>query len=149
MVQIRKAIASDCESMLALIQELAIFEKEPEAVVVTTEQMKEWGFGNNPLYWAFVAENEQREIIGLALCYSRYSTWKGPRCYLEDIIVTESYRGKGVGAQLFDVVKNDAQQKGFTGMIWQVLEWNEPAINFYKKLEAKFDAEWVNVSIDF
>jgi ribosomal protein S18 acetylase RimI-like enzyme len=151
MVEIRKAIASDCKEMLALIKELAIFEKEPTAVVVTEDQMAEWGFGTNPLYWAFVAEENldgKNTIVGLALCYTRYSTWKGPRCYLEDIIVTEKYRSKGIGSQLFKAVRDDAQQKGFSGMIWQVLEWNEPAINFYKKLNANFDAEWVNVSIE-
>jgi GNAT superfamily N-acetyltransferase len=148
MTTIRKATEQDCAAMLALVKELAEYEKALDQVSVIEEKMQEWGYGTNPLYWAFVAE-QNNVIVGLALCYTRYSTWKGPRCYLEDIIVTESMRGQGIGALLFEAVHADAQEKNFTGMLWQVLDWNEPAINFYKKYDVQFDAEWVNVSIDF
>jgi ribosomal protein S18 acetylase RimI-like enzyme len=88
-------------------------------------------------------------VIGMALYYIRYSTWKGSRVYLEDLIVSESFRGKGVGKLLLDALVDRARQEGYSGMMWQVLDWNEPAINFYKKYNARFDDEWVNVHIDF
>jgi GNAT superfamily N-acetyltransferase len=143
---IRRAVAADCARLLELIKELALYEKAPEEVTVTLEHFTESGFGQNPVWWAFVAEVDG-EIKGFALYYIRYSTWKGQRMYLEDILVTESYRGKGLGKLLFDRLIEEAKEKKLSGIVWQVLEWNEPAINFYKKYDADFGFEWVNCSI--
>jgi GNAT superfamily N-acetyltransferase len=144
---IRRAERKDCKRLLELVQELATYEKAPNEVTVTLEHFEESGFGANPVWWAFVAE-EENAILGFALYYIRYSTWKGQRMYLEDLVVTKSARGKGVGKKLFDVLIEEAKEKKFHGIVWQVLEWNEPAINFYKKFNAKFDPEWVNCSIE-
>jgi len=146
-ITLRRAVKEDCPRLLELITELAIYEKAPNEVTVTPEHFIESGFGKNPLWWAFVAE-ENGVILGFALYYIRYSTWKGQRMYLEDIIVTEKARGKGIGRLLMDRLIAEAKEKKFSGIMWQVLEWNEPAINFYKRYNAKFDPEWVNCNID-
>ena len=132
--------------MMELIHELALFEHAPEEVTVTLEHFAESGFGPQPVWWAFVAE-EDGEIQGFALYYIRYSTWKGQRMYLEDIIVTEAARGRGLGKQLMEALITEAAEKKFVGIVWQVLEWNEAAMRFYEKFNARFDAEWVNASI--
>lgn len=147
-ILIRKARKTDCARMMELIQELAVYEKAPDEVTVSLSHFEESGFGSNPVWWAFVAE-VNGVVIGMALYYVRYSTWKGQRMYLEDILVTEEMRGKKIGSLLFDALIKEAKEKGFSGMNWQVLEWNEPAINFYKKYNANFDPEWVNCSIVF
>ncbi len=147
-IVIRRAAAQDCERLMELVNELAVYEKAPEEVTVTLEHFIESGFGKNPVWWAFVAEADG-VVQGFALYYIRYSTWKGQRMYLEDILVTESMRGKNLGKLLFDRLIEEAKEKKFTGIVWQVLEWNEPAIHFYKKYEASFDGEWVNCSINF
>ena len=144
---IRRATKEDCPRLLELVRELAVYEKAPNEVTVTLEHFTESGFGPNPVWWAFCAE-ENGIVQGFALYYIRYSTWKGQAMYLEDILVTESMRGRGMGKLLFDRLIVEAKEKGFNRMVWQVLEWNEPAINFYKKYRANFDAEWVNCSID-
>lgn len=143
---IRKATKEDCTRILALIQELAIFEKAPDEVTVTLEHFIQSGFGNQPVWWAFVAEQEGI-VQGFALYYIRYSTWKGQRMYLEDLLVTETMRGLGIGMKLFSALIEEAKEKKLNGIVWQVLDWNESAINFYKKLNASFDSEWVNCSI--
>lgn len=143
---IRRAEKQDCKQIFELVQELACYEKAPNEVTVSIEHFTESGFGQNPVWWAFVAE-ENNVIRGFALYYIRFSTWKGQRMYLEDLVVTEAMRGKGIGMQLFEVLINEAKEKGFTGIVWQVLDWNEPAINFYKKLNATFDNGWVNCAI--
>lgn len=147
MVQIRRAERKDCKRLLELIYELAVYEKAPNEVTVTLEHFEESGFGENPVWWGFVAEDEGL-IIGFTLYYIRYSTWKGQRMYLEDFLVTEKARGKGVGKLLFDRLIEEAKAKKFNAIVWQVLEWNEPAINFYKKYNASFDGEWFNCAIE-
>lgn len=136
---------------MELVRELAEYEKAAEEVTVTLEHFEAAGFGTNPVWKAFVATTEingQEVIHGMALYYTRYSTWKGCRMYLEDIIVTESWRGKGIGKLFFDQLMKEAKEKQFSGIMFQVLEWNTPAINFYKKYTNKFDPEWLNVSIE-
>ncbi len=146
-ITIRRAVKEDCPRLLELIKELAVYEKAPDEVTVTLAHFTESGFGEKPVWWAFVAE-ENGIISGFALYYIRYSTWKGQAMYLEDILVTEAARGKGIGKLLFDRLMEEAREKKFNRIIWQVLEWNEPAINFYRKYHAQFDGEWLNVSID-
>ncbi|XVJ64692.1 MAG: GNAT family N-acetyltransferase [Lacibacter sp.] len=145
-IQIRRAVKEDCARLLELVNELALYEKAPQEVTVTLKHFEESGFGKNPVWWAFVAE-ENGLILGFALYYVRYSTWKGQRMYLEDILVTENARGKGIGKLLMDQLIVEAKERNLNGIVWQVLEWNEPAINFYKKYNASFDPEWVNCSI--
>lgn len=145
-INIRRAVKEDCPRLLELIQELAEYEKAPNDVTVTLEHFIESGFGEKPVWWAFVAEVD-RIVQGFALYYVRYSTWKGQAMYLEDIIITESMRGKKLGRLLFDHLIEEAKEKKWTRIIWQVLDWNEPAINFYKKYNATFDGEWVNCSL--
>jgi len=144
---IRRAVKEDCPRLLELVHELAVYEKAPNEVTVTLEHFIESGFGKNPVWWTFVAE-ENGIVLGFALYYIRYSTWKGQRMYLEDILVTETARGKGIGKLLMDRLIVEGKEKNLTAIVWQGLEWNEPAINFYKKYNAKFDPEWVNCSID-
>lgn len=145
-VTIRDVRREDCPRLLELIRELAEYEKAPHEVTVTLEHFTAAGFGERPVWKAFAAVHEDT-IIGFALYYIRYSTWKGCRMYLEDLLVSENWRGKGIGKLLFDKLIAEAREKEFNGIAWQVLEWNEPAINFYKKYEAQFDAEWWNASI--
>lgn len=146
-VIIRKIVKQDCKPLLDLIYELAVYEKAPHEVTATLEHFEESGFGANPVWWGFAAE-ENNTIIGFVLYYIRYSTWKGQRMYLEDFLVTEKARGKGVGKLLFDKLIEEAKEKKFNGIVWQVLDWNEPAINFYKKYNAKIEGEWLNCSIE-
>ena len=145
-INIRKANREDCSSILELVKELAIYEKAPDEVTVNIEHFIESGFGANPVWWAFVAETNNT-IVGFALYYIRFSTWKGQRMYLEDLLVTNEYRGKGIGKLLFEALIEEAKQKNFDAICWQVLDWNEPAINFYKKYPANFDGEWLNASL--
>ena len=146
-ITIRRGRKEDIPRTLELIKELALYERAPQEVTNTVELMEHDGFGANPIYGFFVAEQDG-VIIGISLYYWRYSTWKGKRLYLEDIIVTESERGKGAGKLLFDRTMQHALDEGCTGMMWQVLDWNEPAINFYRKYGAKLDDEWTNCSLE-
>lgn len=145
--KIRKGTKDDIESAYKLIIELAIFEKEENQVINTVEKMLEDGFGVNPIYGFYVVENEGI-IVGMALYYFRYSTWKGKRLFLEDLIVTESMRGQGLGELLLKEMVNEAQISNCTGLMWQVLDWNEPAIKFYNKFGVRYDKGWYNVHLD-
>lgn len=134
--------------MMALIRELALYEKAPEQVTVSMEEFIDAGFGKNPVWEALVGEINGR-IVGMSLYYVRYSTWKGRRLYLEDIVVTEEMRGNGYGKLLLERTVDLAKQRGYSGMMWQVLDWNASAIAFYKKYDTKFEEEWINVKINF
>lgn len=153
---IRRAEKKDCKRLMELIYQLAIYEKAPNEMTVSLQHFEESGFGEKPVWWAFVAETPsssgegEGEVNGFALYYVRYSTWKGQRMYLEDFLVNEELRGKGVGKLLFDKLIEEAKERKFNGIVWQVLDWNEPAINFYKKYErVAIENGWLNCSINF
>ena len=146
-ILIRKAAKQDCESIMKLVHELAVYERAGDEVTVSHEDFMESGFGKNPVWEAFVAEQEG-VVVGFALYYIRYSTWKGQRMYLEDLVVTDAMRGKGIGKLLFDSLIKECKLKEFSGLVWQVLDWNEPAINFYRKYEGvNMEKEWLNCSL--
>ncbi|MCB9186955.1 MAG: GNAT family N-acetyltransferase [Flavobacteriales bacterium] len=140
---IRSGRKDDLPQVLELIKELALYEKAPEQVTLTLKELEEDGFGPDPIYGLFVAELSGR-IVGISLYYEKYSTWQGRCIFLEDIIVTESERGNGLGHRLFQAVISVAKQRNAARMEWQVLDWNGPAINFYKKYNANLDGEWLN-----
>lgn len=145
MYKIREGKREDLPAVFALVQELAVYENAADEVSNTVERMEKDGFGSHPVYGFYVLTQENSvEIIGTAIYYYRYSTWKGKRLYLEDYIVTESERGKGAGKLLFMRVMEKAIEENCTGMMWQVLDWNEPAINFYKKFNASIEGGWYN-----
>ncbi len=145
--KIRKGVKTDLPRVLELIKELALYEKALDQVSNTVSQMEEDGFGDSPIFGFFVAEREET-IVGLSLYYFRYSTWKGKRLYLEDIIVTEKERGTGLGKQLVEKTMQFSIEEGCTGMMWQVLDWNEPAIKFYNKYNARIEDEWLNCHLE-
>ena len=145
-MNIRLAQQQDCPRLLELVNELALFERAPQEVTVTLQEFEDAGFGDKPVWKAYVAEVDGI-IVAMALYYVRYSTWKGCRLFLEDLIVTEEYRGQGIGKSLFDRIIVEAKELGFSGMVWQVLDWNEPALNFYKKYEANLEPGWLNASL--
>lgn len=143
---VRVAVKADCLRLMELVNELALFERAPEEVTVSLEEFEDAGFGPKPVWKAFVVETDNM-IVGFAVYYIRYSTWKGNRLYLEDLIVTEEYRGKGIGKLLFDRLFQEVRELGFSGMVWQVLDWNEPAIKFYEKYGSNIEAGWLNASL--
>ena len=145
---IRKGIKEDLKSVRELIVELAVYEKYPDAVKVSLQQLKEDGFGNNKVFDFFVAELNS-EIVGFALYYTSYSTWRGRCLYLEDIVVTEKHRKSGMGSLLFEACIRETKARKAERMEWQVLNWNEPAINFYKKYNANLDENWINGKLFF
>lgn len=142
-IEVRKGESEDLNGALKLIKELAAYEKAPNEVLVTVEQMQNWGFGPEKIFDFFVLLKDS-EIIGLALYYYKYSTWKGKCVFLEDIVITEHERKNGYGKLLFDEVVKVAKHEGVERMEWQVLNWNAPAIQFYKKYNAVMDDEWIN-----
>ncbi|HQW86530.1 MAG TPA: GNAT family N-acetyltransferase [Flavobacteriales bacterium] len=153
-VTVRQAEERDVPRMFELVKELALFERAPEQVTVTLEQMREAGFGADPVWVGWVAEvvgsRESTEsggpsgLLGMAVCYERYSTWRGRCLYLEDIVVTEAARGRRIGERLFKACASYALQQGHHHMLWQVLDWNTEAMRFYVRLGATFDPKWVN-----
>lgn len=148
MYKIRQGTKEDLPRVLELVRELALYEKAPDEVTNTVQMMEEDGFGENPVFGFYVAIKEETEqIIGISIYYYRYSTWKGRRLYLEDIVVTESERGHGAGKQLFDQTLQKCLDDDCTGMMWQVLDWNTPAINFYQKYGAELQSEWINCNL--
>ncbi|MFO7823691.1 MAG: GNAT family N-acetyltransferase [Cyclobacterium sp.] len=145
MYTVREGKKEDLPAVFNLIKELALYEKAPEEVTNTVQMMETDGFGPHPVFGFFVVVREEdQSIIGTAIFYYRYSTWKGKRLYLEDYIITEKERGKGAGKLLFEKVLAKSLEENCTGMMWQVLDWNEPAIKFYEKYGASFEEEWLN-----
>ena len=144
---IRKGTPQDMSSVLELIRELAIFEKEPDAVVVTVDDLVRDGFSENPLFSCFVAE-EDNEIIGIALYYYRYSTWKGKTIHLEDLIVKQEKRGTGAGFALYKEIIAQGKRDNVRRIEWNVLDWNTPAIEFYEKSGAKVLKDWLVAQMD-
>ena len=145
-INIRKSRKEDMPQVLELINELALFEKAPDEVTNTVKDMIRDGFGKQPVFKCLVAELEDK-IFGMAIYYTKYSTWKGKGIYLDDIIVTQSMRNKGIGRLLFEEVLKESRDSGMNQLHWQVLDWNEPAINFYKKYNPTFDDEWINCKL--
>ena len=147
-ITIRKSTKEDMPAVHGLISELALYEKAPHEVTNTVEEMIRDGFGQQPVFHCLVAEIEN-VVKGMAIYFIKYSTWKGKGIYLDDIVITQSMRGKGIGKLLFDAVIEDSKNRNAKQLHWQVLDWNEPAINFYKKFNANFDAEWINCKLQF
>lgn len=147
MIHIREATPQDIPLMMELIHELALFEKAPEEVVMTEDALLKDGFGESPSYICFIAEFEDK-AIGMALCYVRYSTWKGRVLYLEDLIIKEAYRNKGIGSMVFEYLISFAKNSGYHRLQWQVLDWNQDAIRFYDRFHAQYDAEWLNAWVE-
>ncbi len=142
-ITIRQSEKEDMPKVLEYIQELATYEKAPEEMVNTVEDLEKNGFGDNKVFDCIVAEVENI-VVGFALYYTGYSTWKGRTLYLEDFLVSEDYRGKGIGKLLFNQVILEAKKRNMKRMDWQVIDWNKPAINFYNKYNATLDGEWFN-----
>jgi GNAT superfamily N-acetyltransferase len=143
---IRRAVKEDCARLMELVRELAAFENAADAVSVSDAHFMESGFGEHPVWWAFVAE-AHGEVVGFALYYIRYSTWKGQQLYLEDILVTRDARGQGIGGALMARLFTEAKERNMSGVTWQALDWNQPALDFYTKLGADMDPRWINCSI--
>ena len=142
-IKIRKGIKKDLAEVLKLIKELAKYEKAEKEVIISVKDLENDGFGIHPYFWFLIAEIDN-EIIGLSFYFIRYSTWKGKFLYLEDLVIKEKYRKKGVGSLLFEKTINVCDELNCNGMSWQVLDWNKPAINFYKKYNAKISSTWLN-----
>ena len=146
-IKIRRATKEDIGLVRDLVMELAIFEKAPEEVTSSLADYVQEGFSDNPLFTAnLIYLND--ELAGFSLWYYRFSTWKGRRFYLEDLYIKEAYRGKGLGRKLINEAIEEAKRMKCTGMMWQVLDWNQPAIDFYNTLGVKMDAGWLNVHLD-
>ncbi|MBF7091218.1 GNAT family N-acetyltransferase [Flavobacterium sp. ALJ2] len=146
-MNIRKGNPDDMKAVLGLIQELALFENEPDAVLVTESDLVRDGFGENPLFHVFVAEVDA-EIVGIALYYYRFSTWKGKTIHLEDLIVKDKMRGSGLGKALYSKIMEQAKKDKVRRVEWNVLDWNTPAVKFYEKSGAKVFEEWRVVQMD-
>ena len=147
-ISLRKATKEDLPKVLDLVKELALFENATEEVTITLNELEKDGFGETPLYWIILAVHDDI-VVGMSFYYIRYSTWKGKCLYLEDLVVKEEYRGQKVGKLLFEATIEAAKELNAKLMTWQVLDWNEPAINFYKKFNAELDGEWINGKLIF
>lgn len=147
MINIRKATKTDIPQVLGLIKELADFEKAPNEVIVTEETLLADGFSDHPLFYTLVREVEG-EIVGMALYFYKYSTWKGKVMHLEDLIVKQSERGKGYGKELLNAIIAIAKEEGLKRIDWQVLDWNTPAVQFYESIGAEIQKEWWNCRLD-
>ena len=146
---IRRGDERDVPGIMKLVRELALFERAPEAVVNTEKMLHEDGFGKHSIYKVFVAEAaDSNEIIGIALYYTAYSTWKGKMLFLDDLVVTENYRRYGIGRKLMNEFLKAAKEEGVNQIRWQVLNWNTPAITFYKSLKAELDEEWITCKMN-
>ena len=143
---IRKAVIKDSVSILNLIKELALFEKAPASVILTVSDIEKHGFGRHPMFQCLVAEFENK-IVGMALFYQRFSTWKGPTFHLEDLIVSDSYKGKGFGTQLYFAFIEESYKAGVERIEWNVLDWNLTAVNFYHKSGATVLEDWQTVQM--
>ncbi len=146
--QIRQGEKKDAEAIFNLIRELAVFEKDPEAVEISVQDLINDGFSEIPRFMTFVAEEEDGKIIGMALFYERYSTWKGKTIHLEDLMVTAGKRGRGAGKELYGAVMKYAYQNGYNRVVWEVLDWNMNAIEFYKNTGAVVFDEWRVAQMD-
>jgi len=142
-ISVRPAHSGDVPAMHQLIAELALYEKAPQEFVISEATLHEDGFGHHPIYTAFVAE-QGKEIVGMALLYTKYSTWKGKCIFLEDIVVRETHRRQGIGSKLFEACIHYAANQNAGRLEWQVLDWNTPAIDFYKTYGAQLDPTWIN-----
>ena len=145
--KIRRAQASDMPAVWTLIQELAVYEKAPDAVKTTPETMARDGFGAQPLFECIVIETAERQIVGTAIFYFGYSTWKGKMIYLDDLVVTQTQRRQGLGQRLMDWLLAYGWQHNVKQIRWHVLDWNQPAIEFYQKLNAELDSEWIKCTV--
>ena len=142
-IKIREGVKEDLPSVLELIKELADYENSLEEVIISLEDLENDGFGDHPWYWFLIAEKDE-EIIGLSFYWIRYSTWKGKFLFLEDFVIKEEYKRQGIGSKLFEETIKVCKKLNLNGMIWQVLDWNTPAINFYKKYNADISKNWLN-----
>ena len=142
-ISLRKATKKDLPEVLALVKELALYENAPDEVIITLEELEQDGFDGPPLFKIILAVNEN-VVVGMSFYYTRYSTWKGRCLYLEDLVVKEEYRGQKIGELLFEATIEAAKEMNAKLMTWQVLDWNEPALNFYKKFNAEMDGEWIS-----
>jgi GNAT superfamily N-acetyltransferase len=147
-ITIRRGTEADLTRVHELIVELAVYERAPDEVTNTLADMQRDGFGPAPIFGFFVAESAGQGVLGIALFYTAYSTWKGRMLYLEDLVVTEAARGTGIGKMLFDAVVAEARRTNAYRLKWQVLAWNEPAIGFYKYIGAHLDPEWLNGNLN-
>ena len=148
MTTIRKGKKSDVPAVFKLVQELALYEKAPEEVLTSVAQYEEDGFGEKPLFEFFVAEDEKDGIVGIAFFYVGYSTWKGKMVYLDDLVITQTWRRKGIGSLLMDRLIQHSKEIGAQQLRWHVLDWNTPAIRMYEKMNAELDGEWVTCKLD-
>lgn len=147
-VLVRKALASDVPEIMKLVRELALYERAPEKVLNTEERMLKEGFGEKPAFECLLAEKDG-QVVGMSLYYYRYSTWNGRRLYMEDLVVYPENRGEGIGKLLFEETIRVARDENCSGMMWQVLDWNEPAIRFYEKYNTEFNPGWLNCHLHF